>query len=102
MTSHTIPCTDPLHTYVDADLPAGRRLPSARLTVATEGARFLAALLMKHGADADLEGGNRLTACPNWMHGVGAALAAVVDSIESAHAELLDNAGSDGRRERGQ
>lgn len=102
MTLHTILSTDPLHHYMDADLPVGRRQPSARLTVATEGARFLAALLMKHGADADLEEGNRLTACPNWTHGVGAALTAVVDSIESAHAELLGNDGSDVRRERGQ
>ena len=63
-----------------------------RIEIAVEGGQFLAALLMQHGADADCDGGNRLTACPNWTAGIGAAISAVLDSISAAQSDLTRRA----------
>ena len=63
-----------------------------RIEIAVEGGQFLAALLMQHGADADSDGGNRLTACPNWTAGIGAAISAVFDSISAAQSDLARRA----------
>lgn len=87
-----IPSVDPLHLFRDGDLPPIVELASARLSVALEGVQFLAALLIQHGVDASSDGAHRLTACPDWTHGVGAALAAIAHSIQCAHCDLLGEA----------
>lgn len=81
----------PTHLFTDDD--DGRAMHDhARIRIAVEGGQFLAALLVQHGADADCDGGNRLTACPNWTAGIGAAISAVLDSISAAHTDLTRRA----------
>lgn len=83
-----IPSIDPLHLFRnDLDsLPTST--PKARIRAALAGGQFLAALLVQHGADTELEGDNLLTACPEWTSGMGAALSAVLHSIEAACDEV--------------
>lgn len=81
----------PTHLFTDDD--DGRAAHDhARIRIAVEGGQFLAALLVQHGADADCDGGNRLTACPNWTAGIGAAISAVLDSISAAQSDLTRRA----------
>lgn len=82
-----IPSIDPLHLFRDS-LDGHTATPKARIRAALAGGRFLAALLVQHGADTELEGDNLLTACPEWTYGIGAALVAVLHSIEAAGDEL--------------
>jgi hypothetical protein len=78
---------DPLHLFRD-DIDGLAAVPKARIRAALAGGRFLAALLSQHGADTELEGDNLLTACPEWTYGIGAALSAVLHSIEAACDEV--------------
>lgn len=81
----------PTHLFTDDDDGCAAH-DHARIRIAVEGGQFLAALLVQHGADADCDGGNRLTACDNWTAGIGAAISAVLDSISAAHTDLTRRA----------
>ena len=87
-TPPAIPSIKPGYMFTeDSEGIAG--IDHARIRIAVEGGQFLAALLMQHGADVDCDGGERLTACPNWTAGIGAAISAVFDSISAAHSDLV-------------
>lgn len=79
---------DPVDLFKDEAVPTLESRCDARISIAIRGAKFLAALLIQNGMDADGEADVGLIACPDWTYGVGTALAAVVDSIECAHIEL--------------
>lgn len=79
---------NPVDLFKDDDVPVVERGCDARISIAIQGAKFLAALLIQNGMDADGDGTVGLIACPDWTYGVGTALAAVVDSIECAHFDL--------------
>ena len=88
-TPPAIPSIKPTYLFTDDD---DGMHDHARIRIAVEGGQFLAALLVQHGADADCDGGNRMTACPNWTAGIGAAISAVLDSISAAHTDLTRRA----------
>ena len=82
-TPPAIPSINPLHLF-QRDGEGLAAAPKSRIRAALVGGQFLAALLVQHGADTELEGDGLLTACPEWTHGLGAALSAVLHSIEAA------------------